>query len=38
MCSHSGEQKAEGEGADGGEGPSLGWATFIYITEFIRHK
>ena len=21
MCGHSGEQKAEGEGTDGGEGP-----------------
>ena len=37
MYGHSGEQEAEGEETDGGEGPSLGWATFIYITEFIRH-
>ena len=31
------KEEAEGEETDGGEGPSLGWATFIYITEFIRH-
>ena len=24
MCGHSGEQKAEGEGTDGGEGPPPG--------------